>query len=109
MDIKPGDKIYRVDKYQTLYENVIEFTVSGINHSGCNGFMFILFSKGNNGIYFPIFKDELERSYIILRNEIVATSLKALKQAVFKDIAEYNKSNRTLTKKLNGYENIQRT
>ena len=104
MGIKPGDKIYRVGKYQTLYENVIEFTVSDVNNSGCNGFMFILLSKGNNGIYFPIFKDELERSYIILCNEIVATSLKALKQAVFKDIAEYNKSNRIFTKN----ENIQR-
>lgn len=100
IDIKPGDKIYQVGKYQTLYENVVDFTVSDVNNSGCNGFMYILFSKGSNSIYFPIYKDELERSYIILRNEIVATSLKALKQAVFKKIAEHNKYNKTLTKKI---------
>ena len=95
IDIIPGDKIYQVGKHQTLHENVDELTVYEIKKSGFGGPKFIMFSKDNNKFEFPIFKNEFEKSYIIMCSGIVATSLKTLKRAVFKNIAEHN---RILTK-----------
>ena len=98
MDIKPGDELYRADRFQSTYGNVINVTVDNIRkHGGHAGLTLILYSNKTGTYSFPLFEDELELDSIVLVDTILAASLDALKQAMFKDIAEYNKRKKIAT------------
>ena len=87
-NLETGDIIYYIDRFSPF--QILEEKHICNFREGRNGTLILEFDINNSWDTLPVFKHELETDIIITQCQIITTSLDALKQAMFKDVAKYN-------------------